>query len=186
MRRLIMFNSISLDGCYSAPNGDMSWAHRQDPEWQAFVEGNASGGGELWFGRVTYDMMASYWPTPMAAQNNAVVAAGMNATPKVVFSKTMKQAAWSNTTLVSGDLAEEARKMKEQSGPGIAILGSGSIVRQLTDERLIDEYQIVVSPIVLGGGKALFAGVKSRLNLKLVSTRPFRNGNVVLCYEPMA
>jgi dihydrofolate reductase len=180
-----MFNSMSLDGYYTGPNGDLSWAHSQDPEWNAFVEGNASGGGELWFGRVTYEMMASYWPTPKAAQNSPIVAAGMNASRKVVFSKTMKQATWSNTTLVSGDLVEEARKMKEQSGPGIAILGSGDIVRQLTDERLIDEYQIVVSPIVLGAGKSLFAGIKTRLNLKLVSTRAFGNGNVVLCYEPM-
>jgi len=184
MRKLITFDSISLDGYYAALDGDMSWAHRHDPEWQTFVEGNASGGGELWFGRVTYDMMVSYWPTPMAAKNNPIVAAKMNAAPKVVFSRTLKEAAWSNTRLVNGDLASEVRKMKSEPGPGIAILGSGSIVRQLTDERLIDEYQIVVSPVAFGAGKALFAGLRSKLNLKLTSTRAFGNGNVVLCYEP--
>jgi dihydrofolate reductase len=98
----------------------------------------------------------------------------------------MKQASWSNTTLVKGDLATEVRKLKDAPGPDIAILGSGSIVSQLAQAGLIDEFQIVVNPIILGKGKPLFAGVAERLTLKRITTRTFGNGNVLVCYEPMA
>lgn len=113
-----------------------------------------------------------------------VVAERMNKMPKVVFSRTLDKASWSNTRLVKSGLAAEVRKMKNEPGEGMAILGSGSIVAQLAEERLIDEFQIVVAPIVLGKGKTLFDGVKDRLNLKLTKTRTFKNGSVVLWYEP--
>jgi dihydrofolate reductase len=189
MRKLTVFNAVSIDGYFADPQGDMNWAHKQDPEWNAWVNENASGGGVLMFGRVTYDLMTMYWPTPMAAQNDPVVARRMNEMPKIVVSRTMDKANWNNTTLVKGDLPAAVRRLKQEPGDDICILGSGSIVAQLAPERLIDAYQLVVSPIVLGKGKTLFAGVleggsKDRLNMKLTSTRAFRNGNVVLCYEP--
>jgi dihydrofolate reductase len=182
MRKLIVFNNATLDGYFTSANGDMSWAHKQDPEWVAFTTENAGGGGMLLFGRKTYDLMASYWPTPMAMNNSPTVAERMNQLSKVVFSKTMDKASWSNTRLVKGDLATEVRKMKSEPGEGLVLLGSGSIVAQLAGENLIDEYQIVLNPIVLGGGRTLFEGV--RKNLKLAKTRTFGNGNVVLSYEP--
>jgi dihydrofolate reductase len=185
MRRLIVFNQVTLDGYFSGPNGDFSWAHRDgdDQEWNDFVAGNASGGGTLLFGRVTYELMASYWPTTIALQNNPMVAKRMNDGPKVVFSRTLDKASWSNTKLVKGDLVEEVRKMKQEPGDGIAILGSGSIVAQLAQARLIDEYQIVIIPTVLGRGRTMFEGIE-RIDLKLVRSRVFGNGNVLLCYEP--
>ena len=186
MRKIIVFNQVSLDGYFVDRNGDMSWAHKQDPDWNAFVAGNASGGGELLFGRVTYDLMVSYWPTPLALQNNPVVAEQMNALPKVVFSRTMDRPSWNNTKLVKNNMAAEIRKMKQEPGPGMVILGSGSIVSQLAQEGLIDEYQIVVNPVVLGKGRTMFDGVKEKLPLKLTKTRAFGNGNVLLCYEPAA
>jgi dihydrofolate reductase len=186
MRKLAVFNNVTLDGYFVTMNGDMSWAHKQDAEWNAFVQGNASGGGELLFGRITYEMMASYWPTPHAIKNFPVVAEGMNNLPKAVFSRTLDRASWSNTKLVKGDLAAEVRKMKKQPGKDMVILGSGSIVSQLAQEGLIDEYQVVVNPIVLGKGRTMFDGVKDKLTLKLTKTRPFANGSVVLCYEPAA
>lgn len=186
MRRVIAFEQVSLDGFFADANGDMSWAHKQDPEWNAFAGSNASGGGALLFGRVTYEMMASFWPTPAAMERAPVVAEGMNNMPKVVFSRTLAKASWKNTTLVKGDIAAEVRKMKQEPEPGMAILGSGSIVSQLAQAGLIDELQIVVNPIVLGKGKTLFDGVKEKLALKLIKTRAFGNGNVVLYYEPMA
>jgi dihydrofolate reductase len=164
----------------------MRWAHKHDPEWNAFAASNAGGGGALLFGRVTYELMASFWPTPAALEMDRVVTEAMNNLPKVVFSRTLKQASWKNTTLVKGDLAAAVRKMKHESGPDMAILGSGSIVSQLAQAGLIDEFQIVVNPIVLGKGKTLFDGVKEKVNLKLTQTRAFGNGNVLLCYEPMA
>jgi dihydrofolate reductase len=187
MRRLSVFNSMSLDGYFVDGSGDMSWAHRNnDDEWNEFVAGNASGSGVLVFGRITYEMMASYWPTPMALQNSPAVAKGMNDMQKIVFSRTLDQASWINTRLVKGDLPLEIRKMKEEAGPDMVILGSGSIVSQLAQENLIDEYQIALCPVVLGNGRTLFDGVKRKLNLKLTKSRTFRNGSVFLCYEPVA
>jgi dihydrofolate reductase len=186
MRRLSAFEQVSLDGFFVDAKGDMSWAHKQDREWSEFAAGNAGGGGTLLFGRVTYEMMASFWPTPAAKQMNAAVAEGMNTMPKVVFSRTLEKASWKNTRLVKGDLEAEVRKMKSASGPGMVILGSGSIVSQLAKAGLIDEYQIVVNPIVLGKGRTLFETVDRRIGLKRTKTRAFGNGNVVLFYETTA
>ncbi len=185
MRRLIVFNQITLDGYFTGPNGDFSWAHRSDPQWNAFVEGNASGAGVLVFGRITYELMASFWPTPLALQTNPVVAERMNNLPKVVFSRTLGKAAWNNTRLVKDDPAAAIHAMKQEDGPGMAIMGSGSIVSQLAPTALIDEYQVVVYPVALGSGRTMFDGISQRLNLKLTSSRTFGNGNVLLCYEPM-
>jgi dihydrofolate reductase len=184
--KLVVFNQVSLDGYFTDANGDMSWAHKQDPEWNAFVAENAQGGGVLLFGRITYEMMASFWPTPHAMQHMPVVAEQMNNLPKVVFSRTLDQASWNNTKLVKSGLAAEVRKMKQEPGEDMAIMGSGSIVSQLAQEGLIDEFQVVVNAIVLGNGRTMFEGVKERLTLKQTKTRTFGNGNVLLCYEPRA
>ena len=187
MRRLAVFNSVSLDGYFTDKNGDVSWGSKgyDDEEWNAFVEANASGGGVLVFGRITYELMASFWPTPVAAQNAPVLAERMNNLPKVVFSRTLDKATWNNTKLVKGDLVAEIRKMKGEPGPDMTILGSGSIVSQLAEAGLIDEYQMVVVPVALGEGRTMFDGIKKNLTLKLVKTRVFGNGSVLLCYEPM-
>ena len=188
MRKLVVFNNVTLDGYFAGVNGDFSWAHSgsDDAEFNAFVADNASGGGELLLGRITYELMVSYWPTPDAIKNDPIVAEGMNSMPKVVFSRTLDHASWSNTRLVRGNIASEIRKMKQEPGRGIAILGSGSIVAQLAPEGLIDEYQVVVNPVVLGQGRTMFDGIKERLHLKLTKTRTFSNGKVFLCYEPIA
>ena len=185
MRKLIVFNNVTLDGYFTGANGDISWAHsgNDDPEFNAFVAGNASGGGQLLLGRITYELMAGYWPTPTAIRNAPVVAEGMNSMPKVVFSRTLDKAQWNNTTIVTGDIASEIRLMKEKPGKGMAILGSGSIVSQLAQEGLIDEYQVVVNPVILGSGRTMFSGIKEKLNLKLTKTRAFGNGKVFLSYE---
>ena len=181
---MIVFDQVSLDGYFTDANGDFRWAHKNDEEWKAFAAGNAGGGGTLLFGRVTYELMAGYWPTPMAHQNDPEVAAGMNQRPKVVFSRTLDSVSWSNTKLMKGDLVEEVCRMKQEPGDGIAILGSGSIVSQLAAVGLIDEYQIVINPIVLGRGRTLFEGVEQRIGLRLVRSRVFGNGKVLVCYEP--
>jgi dihydrofolate reductase len=183
MRKLIVFNSISLDGYFTDKNSDMSWAHKHDSEWNEFSSANASGGGVLVFGRVTYDMMVSYWPTPAALEANPAVAEGMNNLPKIVFSRTLDKASWKNTRVVKGDIAAEVRKLKQESGPDMVIMGSGTIVSQLTGARLIDEYQLVLNPIALGAGRTLFDGIKEKVTLGLEKTRAFRNGNVVLWYR---
>jgi dihydrofolate reductase len=186
MRKLVAFNHVTLDGYFAGANGDMRWAQtgNDDPEYQAFVAENASGGGELLFGRVTYDMMASYWPTPIADQHNPAVAKGMNSMAKVVFSRTLSEATWNNTRLLKGDLVTEVRRLKQEAGPGMAILGSGSIIAQLAPEDLIDEYQMMVDPVALGKGRSMFEGIPAMLTLKVTRSRTFKNGKVFLCYEP--
>jgi dihydrofolate reductase len=185
MAKLAVFNHVTLDGFFTDANGDMSFAHRTgpDPEWDAFVEGNAGGGGTLVFGRKTYDMMAGFWPTPTAEQMMPAVAERMNNLPKVVFSRTMKRASWNNTTLVTGDLGSSVRALKRESEQDMVILGSGSIVSQLTELRLIDAYQFVVDPVVLGKGRTMFDTVTGKVPLRLTSSRTFGNGNVLLSYE---
>jgi len=187
MRKLLVFNNITLDGYFTDKNYDMSWAHRgSDPEWNEFVSGNAKGGGQLLFGRKTYDLMAGFWPTPAAMQTMPVVAEAMNNLQKVVFSRSMDKASWKNTNVVKGDIVAEVRKLKEESGEGMVIMGSGTIISQLAPSGLIDEYQIVVHPIVLGGGRTMFEGIEKSLHLKRTNSRTFGNGNVLLCYEPAA
>lgn len=189
MRKLSVFNHVTLDGYFTGENGDFSWAHRDghDKEWNKFGEENASKGGTLLFGRVTYDMMAKYWPTPEALRDNPIIAKQMNERTKMVFSRTLRDddITWDNATLVKGDLAGTVRWMKEEEGgPDMTIIGSGSIVAQLAGEGLIDEYQIVVNPVVLGKGRTMFDHVRNWLSLEPKKTRTFHNGNVFLCYEP--
>jgi dihydrofolate reductase len=185
MAKLSVFNSVTLDGYFSGPDGDISWAKtKQDPEWTSFISENAKGGGVLIFGRKTYDLMKSYWPTPEARKNDPVVAERMNNLPKVVFSKTLDSATWNNTKLLNGNLSAEIRRMKEESGDDMTIMGSGTIVSQLANEGLIDEYQIVLTPVVLGEGRTMFDGIKDNLPFKLTKSRTFANGNVFLRFEP--
>src|SRR5260370_40329679 len=98
MPKLVVYNAVSLDGYFTDTKGDMGWAHKNDPEWQTFVSENASGGGQLLFGRD--DLMASFWPTPLAAQSNPIVVERMNSLRKFVFSTTLEKVSWNNTTLL--------------------------------------------------------------------------------------
>jgi dihydrofolate reductase len=185
MRKLSVFNHISLDGYFTDANGDMSCAHRDsnDAEWTSWVAENARGDSVLLFGRVTYELMASFWPTPLALETNRAVAERMNTLPKIVFSRSLTSASWANTTLIKGDIASAARDLKSQPGPDLVILGSGTNVSQLTDARLIDEYQVAVNPIALGAGRTMFEGVTKPVDLRLDRTRAFANGKVVLWYQ---
>ena len=184
MRKLSVFNNVTLDGYFTDSHGDMSWAHKNDPEWNSFTAENASGGGVLLFGRITYDLMASFWPTKQALEMMPIVAEQMNNLPKVVFSRTMDKPSWKNTRLVKNNIAAEVRTMKDESGPDMVIMGSGTIVSQLTQGGLIDEYQIVVHPLILGSGRTMFEGIKDKVALKRTRSRTFDNGNVFVCYEP--
>jgi dihydrofolate reductase len=188
MSKLAVFNSVTLDGYFAGEDGDISWAHRpeKDEEFDAFVASNARSEGILVFGRITYELMASYWPTPQASQNDPAVAKGMNATQKIVFSRSLDKASWNNTRLVKGNLAAEIRELKEGSGKDLTILGSGSLVPQLAQEGLIDEFQVVLVPVVLGKGRTMFDGIQEKLTLRLTKMRAFPKGNVLLRYEPAA
>jgi dihydrofolate reductase len=183
MGKLGVFNLVTLDGYFAGVGGDISW-HMVDAEFQEYAEKASNSGNTLLFGRVTYDLMNSYWTAQEAIKDDPVVAKGMNDSQKIVFSRNLARADWANTRLIKGDLIEEVRKLKKHSGSDMTILGSGSIVAQLTQAGLIDEYQILLNPVVLGKGKTLFEGVDHTITLKLVKSHAFSNGNIMLYYEP--
>jgi dihydrofolate reductase len=174
---------MSLDGYIAGQNGDISW-HNVDEEFQELAKAASNSGNTLLFGRVTYELMAGFWPTEEAISTDPVVAAGMNRSEKIVFSRTLQRTDWNNTRLVKDDMLAEVRSLKQGAGKDLTVLGSGSIVSQLAQAGLIDEFQVLLNPVVLGSGKTMFEGVKDRFALKLTKTRTFRNGNVLLTYEP--
>ena len=184
MRKLTAFNFVTLNGFFKGPKEDISW-HRHGAEENEYAAEGLKSGGTLLFGRVTYEMMASYWPTTVAIKNDPIVAEGMNKADKIVFSRTLKKTEWSNTRLVKDNIVEEIKKMKQMPGKDMTLLGSGSIVTRFAEQGLIDEYQIMVDPVVLGSGTPIFKGIKHKLDLKLTTTRTFKSGVVLLCYQPV-
>jgi dihydrofolate reductase len=183
MRKLFAFDLMSLDGFFEGLKMDISW-HNVDSEFNDYAIVMLDSADTLLFGRITYELMAGFWPTADAIKNDPIVAGKMNALPKIVFSRTLNKVSWNNTRLVKNNIADEIRKMKQMPGRDMALLGSGSILSGLARHGLIDEYRIMVNPLVLGAGTPLFKGIKDRLGLKLLSARAFRNGNVLLRYEP--
>ncbi len=184
MKRLSVFNLVTLDGYFAGQGGDISW-HHVDEEFQELAEAASNSGNTLLFGRLTYELMARYWPTPEAIRNDPVVARGMNSAEKIVFSRTLDRVEWANSKLVKDDMLAEVVKLKQGFGKDLTILGSGSLVAQLTEARLIDEYQVLLNPVVIGQGKSMFEGLKDRFSLRLMRARTFKNGNVLLHYEPV-
>ena len=182
MRRLTVFNLMTLDGYFAGEGGDISW-HKVDEELQELAEAASNSGNSLLFGRVTYELISSYWPTPEAIKTDPIVARGMNSAEKVVFSRTLDHVGWNNTRLVKTDMLSEVRKLKQEPGKDLTVLGSGSLVSQLAQVRLIDEFQILLNPVVLGKGRTMFEGIKDRFSLRLSGTRTFKNGNILLEYE---
>ncbi len=181
MAKIIAFDMITLDGYFAGPQGEIDW-HNVDEEFNEFAIRQLDKFGTLLFGRVTYEFMAGYWPTSAALQDDPVVAGKMNTIPKIVFSKTLEKADWKNTSLVKGDLGQEVRRLQQQAGKDAAIFGSGKLTNALANLGLVDEYRLMVNPVALGQGIPLFQGLHDPLRLKLISSRNFQNGNVLLVY----
>jgi dihydrofolate reductase len=183
MRKLFIFNFITLDGYFEGTNRDLSW-HNVDSEFQQFAIEQLDTIDLLLFGRVTYEMMAAYWTTEDAKTNDPIVAGKMNSTAKIVFSKTLQKAEWENSTLLKEVAPSEILKIKNQKGKNIAIFGSSDLSLSFIKQGLIDEFRLMTNPIILGGGKLLFEGIGTKLNLKLTKTKNFQSGNVLNYYEP--
>ncbi len=183
MRKIIFQMMVSLDGYFEGPDKELDW-HLVDDEFNDYASDLLNSVDTLLFGRVTYQLMESYWPTPTAKTNDPTIAEKMNSLPKIVFSKTLAKAEWNNTRLVKENAAEEISKLKRLPGKDMAIFGSSDLAVSLMPSGLIDEYRIFVNPVVLGGGKPLLKGLKGRLNLALVRTRTFKSGLVLLSYKP--
>ncbi len=182
MKKLIMFNMISLDGFFEGPNKDITW-HVVDEEFNQFSIEQIKSVETILFGRLTYELMAGFWPSPTALAEDPIVANLMNSHPKIVFSNTLHKAEWNNTRLVSGDSSQEVKRLKMLPGKDLMIFGSGELVSSLTRDRLIDEYRLMVNPVVLGNGRLMFSGLEEKLPLRLLSSRIFKSGNVLLSYQ---
>jgi dihydrofolate reductase len=183
MSKLVMWNVVTLDGFFDgATKWDLHW-HESAwcDELQRFSVDQLRGADRLLFGRVTYEGMAAYWPT---AEGEGEVTALMNAIPKVVFSQTLQNPEWANTTAAAGDVAETVAGLK-LDGPGSTLVfGSGQLCEALTRAGLFDEYRLVLAPVVLGKGRALFDRGLDEFGLRLVEARPLSSGAVILRYQP--
>ena len=193
MRRIVMFNWVSIDGFFAGPNGEMDWILRDPKVDKALRESGTDDGDSasmgsdtMLLGNVTYTLFENSWPNivkdPNAPEELHKMAEEVTRMTKIVFSKSRKDVTWENSKLLRGNLVEEVEKLKQGDGSAILIFGSGTIVQQLTDAGLIDEYFIAVTPVVIGKGKILFHDVEKR-NLRLVESKQFQSGNVLLRYS---
>jgi len=187
MRKIITTTWVTLDGFIAGPNEEMDWVI-VDEEMGTYEDDLVSAADTLLLGRVTYQSFAGSWPhvpdNPNASEGEKAYARKLNAMRKIVFSKTLPTVEWNNSSLVKEVLPEDITKLKQEPGRDMLIYGSASIVRTLTNHGLIDEYQLLVHPVVLGSGKPLFQDIRDRRKLQLVKTKTFSSGVVGLYYQP--
>lgn len=195
MRRIVTFNRVSADGYFAGPDGNLAWVVPDEDLDKLGAEGIA-GVDTILFGRRTYELFAGFWPhalddSPTAPDPHGAgrrspamraMAIWLNEATKLVFSRTLKDVTWSNSRLLHELDPREIESLKRQPGKDIIVFGSGSIVSQLTPHGLIDEYQFVVSPILLGSGRPLLSGVPKSLRLDLLEAKEYQSGNVMLRY----
>jgi dihydrofolate reductase len=181
MRRLIVWNVVTLDGFFEGPKSwDLDWhGYVLGEEFQQFGNDQLASADLLLFGRVTYQGMASWWPNAQGETADV-----MNGISKIVFSSTLEHADWNNTRLVREHAMEEVARLKQQPGKDILVFGSAELCAALLQHDLIDEYRLCVAPVVLGGGNPLFKPSPDRMKMHLLDARPLRSGGVILCYQP--
>jgi dihydrofolate reductase len=195
-RRIVMFNWVTADGYFAGPDGNLDWVVPDEEQAKAAAQ-DIQNFDTVLFGRRTYELFEGFWrhavvddsgtvPDPHHAgrrsSEHGAIAIAFNRMTKLVFSRTMQDVTWRNARLLRALDPREIETMKKQPGKGMIIFGSGSIVSQLTQCGLIDEYQFVVCPILLGSGQPLLSGVSKHLRLDLVEAKPLPSGDVMLRY----
>ena len=185
MRKIISFMHVSLDGFVAGPNGEMNWI-KVDEEIFDHVGKRISESDTALYGRVTYQMMESYWPTagdePDASRHDIEHSAWYKNARKIVLSKTLNDAGLTNTQIISDNLADTINEIKQQDGPDILLFGSPTATHSLIRLGLIDGYWLFVNPIILGQGIPLFVDIKEKIKLKLLTTQQFTSGVTALDY----
>jgi len=185
MSILASFVVTSVDGFYAGPNDEFDWPV-VDAEFNDFAVAQLDQAEALLFGRTTYEHMAAYWPTELATGNDPAITGRMNRMPKLVFSRTLDVADWSNTRLAKGEASEHIPVLKGEPGKDLLVLGSPHLTVNLVDAGLLDELRLMICPIALGRGRTLFDNSHDRVPLQLNDVREFNSGNVLLTYRPGA
>lgn len=186
MRKIVVFNMMSVDGYFAGTDGNIDW-HVTDSEFDRWALETMKEFDTILFGRVTYQLFENYWPDTLndksTSKENQLTAQAINDMQKIVFSTTLKMVDWNQSKLIKYITAEEIKKLKQQQGKNIVIYGSGTIVRALAKLGTIDEYRFMVNPVILGRGRSLFEG-GGQIKLELLDTKKFKSGNVLVMYRP--
>jgi dihydrofolate reductase len=185
MKKLVSSIIVSLDGMVAGPKGEMDM-FKVEEEFFGMANQLTEAADTALYGKGTYEIMQAYWPTaadkPNASSHDKEHAAWYNTVPKFVLSTTMKSADAPNATIISHNVAEEIKKLKQQDGKAIQIFGSPGVVRSLTQLNLIDEYQVFIYPVIIGQGIPLFKDMNQFINLRLLSGKMLKSGAVALHY----
>lgn len=186
MRKVILLMHVSLDGFTAGPNGEMDWIITDDEIFKDAINLSETVDTAI-YGRVTYQLMESYWPKvltkPSVSKDALHHAQWVENVQKVVLSRTLNKVEWNNTILIKDNFAEEILKLKQNSGRNMMIFGSPGIVPAFMKYNLIDEFRINVNPIIVGNGIPLFEDISNRVNLNLINIKTFTSGVVGLHYE---
>ncbi|WP_163708771.1 dihydrofolate reductase family protein [Mangrovibacterium lignilyticum] len=185
MRKLTAFVFTTLNGYYKGANENIDW-HSNGPEEIEFAQQKLQEGNTLLFGRKTYDMMKNFWVSPMAYELFPTIALRINQAEKIVCSTTLQSSDWANTTILNGDIVTQLKALKETEGEDITLMGSGQLVKQLAQADLIDEYELMINPTIVGKGETLFEGLEKQLDLQMTDARLFRESGVLLLYYKKA
>lgn len=183
MAKLTSFTFISLNGFYKGLNEDINWHQHGEEEAECSVESLKSN-NTLLFGRVTYEMMKSFWPTQMAYDSFPEVADKMNKAEKLVVSNSLKITNWKNTKIITENFIEKIIDLKKSSNKNIILLGSGNVLKQLANANLVDEYQIMIDPIFIESGEPILDSLKENIRLELTKSKVFKSGVILLYYKP--
>jgi dihydrofolate reductase len=186
MRKIIVSNVVTLDGFFEGPDQELDW-FVTDKEFFAYAGNLLKEVDAILFGRTTFEQMAAYWPN--TTDDDPLITERMNSLQKLVISRSLSNinpsaAKWNNSTFIHNNIEEEINKLKQQPGKDIVIFGSGMLVSSLTNARLIDKYNIIVTPVILGKGNPLFKGLNKKLSLELTNTKTLGSGVVILSYKP--
>jgi len=186
MRKIFLFMMVSLDGYFEGPDHDLSW-HHVDAEFNDFAQAQMKEADTILFGRRTYQLMESFWPSKDGLEADPEVAHLMNETSKVVVSSSLETVTetkiWKHVRLINANVEDEITKLKNEKGADIILLASSNLCVSLLEWGLLDEVRIMINPIVIGKGTPLFQGIKEKISLELVKERTFGNGNVLLTYH---
>ncbi len=176
-RKVVLSMLTSADGYIEAPNRNINW-HVFDEQMAEYMMGFFKTVDTFLYGRISYELMIQYWP-----EQTGEFADIMNETPKIVFSRTLDKVTW-NSKLMKDNIPEQINKLKQQPGKDMALFAGADIASTFIRHHLIDEYRLIVNPVVLGKGTPLFKDLEQRLSLNLTDSKTFDCGNVLLCYQP--